>query len=157
MMPKLKEKTFTQAYSDVDTSIDFSSKQLLIATDDSSIFTWDTIVLSEYNGIYLTEYETVDETRNAYSYYIDKVDFVDANIVFSTTDNEETVDLSDINNGDDAISILNDLDTSESVPDKTIALIDTGVNADDLVDNISVISDSVYDDNGYGTKMYNLY
>ena len=152
---EIKEKTFTQAYSDVDTSIDFSSKQLLIATDDSSIFTWDTIVLSEYNGIYLTEYETVDETRNAYSYYIDKVDFVDANIIFSTTDNEETVDLSDINNGDDALSILNDLDTSESVPDKTIALIDTGVNADDLVDNISVISDSAYDDNGHGTKMYN--
>lgn len=163
-----EEKTSTFATEDegVDVSgIDFSSRQLLVGTEDESIFTWDTIVVSGYNGIYLTEYATVEETRNAYTYYYNKADFVDANITFTVSDNEgtddaseekqeDTADLSEINTGDDALSNLNDMDTTGEVPAGTIAVIDTGINAEGLVDSVSVIGESASDDNGHGTRMF---
>ena len=149
-----KQPTFTTLIEGVDVSgIDFSSKELLIGTEDPAIFTWDTEVVSEYNGIYLTRYQSEEETRNAYTYYYGKADFVDANVVFTVQDNEESADLSQLNEGDDAISNLNDMD-AETVPSKTIAVIDTGINASDLVGSVSVLGGSSADDNGHGTRMY---
>ena len=159
-----KQPTFTSPVEGVDVSgIDFSSRQLLVGTEDESIFTWDTTVVSGYNGIYLTEYASEEETKNAYTYYYGKADFVDANITFTVSDDEEskespkdTSDLSEINTGDDAISNLNDMDTAGTVPEGTIAVIDTGINGEGLVDSVSVIGDSVSDDNGHGTRMYDF-
>ena len=149
-----KKATFTEPIEGVDTTwIDFSSKELLIGTEDPSIFTWDTEVVSEYNGVYLTRYESEEVTRNAYTYYYNKADFVDANVVFTVQDNEESADLSQLNEGDDAISNLNDMD-AETVPSKTIAVIDTGINASDLVGSVSVLGGDASDDNGHGTRMY---
>ncbi|MBR6223218.1 MAG: hypothetical protein IKQ71_07255 [Lachnospiraceae bacterium] len=49
--------TFDKTYPGVSTAgLDFSSKELLIGTSDSSIFTADTEVISELNGVYLTRY-----------------------------------------------------------------------------------------------------
>ncbi|MBR6217052.1 MAG: VaFE repeat-containing surface-anchored protein [Eubacterium sp.] len=162
---KEKQPTFTAPVEGVDVSgIDFSSKQLLVGTEDENIFTWDTIVLSSYNGIYLTEYASEEETKNAYTYYYGKADFVDANITFTVSDDEEikesegsskdTADLSEINTGDDAISNLVDMDTTGTVPKGTIAVIDTGSN-DNTIDAVSLIGDSTADDNGHGTKVIN--
>ena len=150
--------SFTEAVSGVSTAgRDFSSRELMIGTEDSSIFTWDTEVLSEYRGVYLTRYASVEETRNAYTYYYDKAEFVSANITFRVADTEdvqEGADLSNLNEGDDALANLNELSTSGTVPKGTIALIDTGVNGSGLVDSVSVLGDSTEDDNGHGTKMY---
>ena len=151
--------SFAQPVSGVDVSgIDFSSMELLIGTGDTNIFTWDTEVISEYNGIYLTRYSTVEETKNAYTYYYTKADFVSANITFKVTDEAgETgeFDESELNKGDDALSTLNKIENTSAAPDKTIALIDTGVNASDLIESVSLIGGSVSDDNGHGTRMYN--
>ena len=151
-----KESSFTTPVEDVDTTlIDFSSRELLIGTEDPSIFTWDTEVVSEYNGIYLTRYESEEVTKNAYTYYYGKADFVDVNVEFSVQDNEETegADLTNLNDGDDALSNLNDMDP-ETVPARTIAVIDTGINASDLVGSVSVLGGDASDDNGHGTRMY---
>jgi len=170
---KEKKRSFDTETGEVDVSgIDFSSRQLLVGTEDESIFTWDTTVVSGYNGIYLTEYASEEETKNAYTYYYGKADFVDANITFTVSDNEEakkdvkedastdetndTADLSEINTGDDAISNLVDMDTTGTVPDGTIAVIDTGINGEGLVDSVSVIGESTSDDNGHGTRMYDF-
>nr|MCR4609628.1 hypothetical protein [Eubacterium sp.] len=136
-----KQPTFISSVEGVDVSdIDFSSKELLVGTDDPAVFTWDTEVVSEYNGIYLTRFQNEEETKNAYTYYYGKADFVDANVEFSVQDNEETegADLTNLNDGDDAISNLNDMDP-ETVPARTIAVIDTGINASDLVGSVSVL------------------
>ena len=151
--------SFRQAVSGVSTAgIDFSSKELLIKTGDESVFTWDTEVVSEYNGVYLTRYTTVEETKNAYTYYYSKVTSVSANITFRVSDDDnyvtEGADFSDLNEGDDALSNLNDMITPGTVPAKTIALIDTGVNADGLVDAVTVLGGVAYDDNGHGSKMF---
>lgn len=83
--------TFTQVYDGVDVSgKDFSSCELLIATGDASIFTADTEVVSEYNGIYLTRYPDATTTMYAYSYYYNKVELIEVNSVnFKGADNEE--------------------------------------------------------------------
>ena len=157
--------SFTEKVAGISTTgLDFSSKELLVGTEDPTIFTWDTNVISEYNGVYLIRFEDVETTEIAYTYYFTKADFISPNITFTVADNnyvnddsnqdENVADLSNLNQGDDAISILNDLDSIKT-PNKTIALIDTGVNADDLVGSVSVIGDDTSDDNGHGTRMYN--
>ena len=155
-----KQHSFDVPVDGVDVNdTDFSSKQLLVGTEDETIFTWDTTVLSGYNGIYLTEYASEEETKNAYTYYYGKADFVDANITFTVSDNEgsedepkDTADLSEINTGDDAISNLNDMDTAGSASAGTIAVIDTGSNGD-VSESVSIIGDSISDDNGHGTRV----
>lgn len=133
---------------------DFSSKELLIGTDDPSIFTADTDVVSEYNGVYLTRYETVEKTKVAYAYYYKKSTFVSANITFTVADDVDA-DLPDLNEGNDALANMNDMN-AVSTPEKTIALIDTGVNATGLVASVSVLGGPAGDDNGHGTRMYNF-
>ena len=185
-----RQPSFTEQVAGVDISgVDFSSRELMIGTEDPSILTWDTEVLSEYRGVYLTRYSTVEETRNAYTYYYGKAEFVSANITFRVADNENVqenseaadtgedeagdsddseddlkaseeesyqdgADLSNLNEGDDALANLNDLSALRSVPAGTIALIDTGVNGSGLVGSVSVLGGSDSDDNGHGTKMY---
>ncbi len=185
-----RQPSFTEQIAGVDiTGVDFSSRELMIGTEDPSILTWDTEVLSEYRGVYLTRYSTVEETRNAYTYYYGKAEFVSANITFRVADNENVqenseaadtgedeagdsddseddlkaseeesyqdgADLSNLNEGDDALANLNDLSALRPVPAGTIALIDTGVNGSGLVGSVSVLGGSDSDDNGHGTKMY---
>ena len=109
--------------------------------------------MSEYDGVYLTRYGSVEETRKAYIYYSTKADFVDPNISFRISEEEAGADLSDLNQGNDAISRLNDLDSGHAAPGKTVALIDTGVNMD-VVERVSLIGEATSDDNGHGTRMY---
>ena len=133
--------------------IDFSSKELLIGTEDPSVFTADTEVVSEYNGVYLTRYSSVELTKVAYTYYYGKVDFVSANIIFKVADEEYAADMSNVNEGNDALANLNEMGAM-STPDRTIAVIDTGINASDLVGSVSVLGGSTSDNNGHGTAMY---
>ena len=139
-----REPSFTKKVEGVSTSgLDFSSKELLVGTEDPTIFTWDTNVISMYNDVYLIRFDDVQTTENAYTYYYKIADFVSTNNTFKVADEDfvdnstesNVADLSEINQGDDALSILNDLNIS-TTPDKTIALIDTGVNAKDLVDTV---------------------
>ena len=116
--------------------------------------------------VYIKSWETTvyskKEPQKAFTgvYYYDKADFVEANIEFKVSENEDdetsdTADLSEINTGDDAISVLNDIVEDGESAKGTIAVIDTGINADDLIDKVSLLGDDVSDDNGHGTKMYN--
>lgn len=153
-----KTPTFHHTASDVSTAgMDFSSMELLIETDDTAIFTWDTTVVSEYNGVYLTRYSSIEETACAYAYYSVKASYVSPNSVFSVSDTtgngEEIADLSNLNEGDDALSILNDMDAVRT-PIGTVALIDTGVNDGTLVDAVSVIGEDASDLQGHGSRMY---
>lgn len=180
-----RESTFAYIVEGVDISgLDFSSRELLIGTEDPGILTWDTEVLSEYRGVYLTRYPSVETTRNAYTYYHGKAEFVACNTTFTvsdqegsaeevteaqedTDDSEEETDdedshLSGQENGADLSSLnagddaLSNLNNMDAVrtPGSTIALIDTGVNEGAFVDTVSVIGENASDDNGHGSRMY---
>ena len=155
---------FDHIYNNVDVS-NIKSTDLFVQTSDSSIFTKNTNVVSNYEDVYIINCNSVDESKSVYSYYKDKVDFIcDLQDTITLSDNEDTADLSDINNTNDAIATLDETidetkDELKNVSSKDysnyIALIDSGVNnieKDDVA--ISVIDDSTNDTVGHGTKMY---
>lgn len=140
-------------------SKDFSSCELLVAADPI-IFTKNTTVLSAYNGVYLLRFSSPEEAMYAYSYYYDKVELIDINaVIFQTSDDEHyeevQADLSDLNQGDDALaeaSALPDVDLKKN----TIALVDTGCEGTNVTQSVSVLGGESKDDNGHGTRMYDV-
>ncbi|HCA21882.1 MAG TPA: hypothetical protein DEO87_05860 [Lachnospiraceae bacterium] len=146
----------------LDLNIDLSGRELLVGTNDPAVFGVHGEVVSGYDGVYLVRFETEEATLEGYKYYSGKADFVDVNIEFGvsgemmreTAGNEED----DNDDCDDGLAKLENL-TEEGeffdVPGGTIAVIDTGINADDLVGRVSLIDDGDgSDDHGHGTKMY---
>lgn len=169
--------TFDTQYEGVSIEgIDFSGCELLIASEDTDIFTADTDVVSECNGIYLTRYSNPVQTRNAYTYYYTRASLVEVNgeVKVSSEEVVETIgeaeenseedgdvpleedhgeaDLSDINMGTDAFSRIN----GTAVPDCKgyIALIDSGSAETGAVKRaVSLIDDNSNDENGHGSEM----
>ena len=155
----------------------FSSCELLVKADPS-VFTRNTEVVSVLDGVYMLRFSSEEETRNAYTYYYDKVQSIDVNVsafTISSGDTEAPVtetpvtetpeqgitevpvpdvaDLSEVNTGEDAFSQVTELpDTSMH---GTIALIDTGCSGKNVRKAVSVIGENAADDNGHGTAMYN--
>ena len=145
--------TFDHYFSNIDTSL-VNTSDLMIQTNDSSIFTKNTNVISNYDDVYIISCDSVEEARYVYSYYVDKVSFIsDMSNVFSLTDEEteDIADLSDVNtDSEDAIAQLNEISTKSY--EGYIALIDTG---SDATNRLSVFDDNGFDENGHGTSMYN--
>ena len=145
---------FDHYFTDIDESL-IETSDLIVTTNDASIFTKNTNVVSNFDNAYIISCDSVEEARYVYSYYVDKVDTItDLSKVISvaTEDNDEDIaDMSDINDGNDALSNLNDIDVNNYAG--YIALIDTGADADV---NFSVVGDDTSDSNGHGTKMLNL-
>lgn len=150
--------TFDHLYADesVVEGIDFSTKRLLVGAADASVFTWDTVVRGEYNGVYLLEFDTELSARSAYTYYRGKVSFVDADIVIdAAADGFIGATPTDIwRPTDNPLSRVSDLIAAwqnGSRPHYDVALIDTGASG--AAGAVSVIGDSVEDDNGHGSAM----
>lgn len=149
--------------NDIDLSkadgIDFSSKRLLVAVNDKHALLDDEKIISQYEDLYLIEYDTELSAKKAYVHYLDNAEFVepDADVFVSEG---EILD-SDIYSETDPLSELEkqvDIDKKENneiyerVP--VIALVDTGVSEDaQVVLRVSMIGDDVNDDNGHGNKM----
>lgn len=150
---------FDHSYSDVNTLV-VNTTSLFVEADDPSVFTKNTTVESNYDNAYIISFETVEEARYAYSYYFDKVNLItDLSNVVTLADNEasetdsteeDVADLSEVNEGDDAIANLNDISVKNY--SGYIALIDSGVKEADA--KVSVLGDDVSDNVGHGSKMY---
>ena len=149
-------------YPGIYSEDDFKSCELLIATSDPSIFTADTEVVSEYMGIYLVRFPDQKATEEAYYQYLKLADYVDVNSEIRAAGKnkkkkknkkkeKEGADLSELNNGDDAFSNVNEIKVKDY--SGCIALIDTGASTSNVIYSVSVIGDEVGDDNGHGTKM----
>ena len=140
---------------------DFSSCELLVKADPG-VFTKNTTVVSELDGVYLLRFASVDETKSAYTYYYDKAEYIDVNeAAFVVSEEqpdedvtvEDTADLSDMNTGEDAFSQVTEL--PDASLRNAVALIDTGCSGKNVKKAVSVIGDSTADDNGHGSDMYN--
>ena len=134
--------------------IDFSSKRLLVGTDDPSIFTEDTQVLSEYDGIYLLAFADEAETMNAYINYYGVADFVESDSAVFIADDEytDTAEADFPDSASDAFTQLNMLPDADGTH-YDVAIIDTGA-ANGVTDSVSVIGGDGVDDNGHGTAMF---
>ena len=146
---------FDHYYSEIDESL-VQTSELLVQTNYSGIFTRSTTVLSNFDDMYIISFEDVQTARYAYSYYIDKVQNITdlSNVISIATDenNEDTADLSSLNETNDPIANLNDIDTVSVDYDGYVALIDTGAPTEIAY---SVIGEDLTDYNGHGTAMYN--
>jgi len=150
---------FDHYFTEINESL-VQTPDLLVQTNDPSIFTKNTNVVSNYDDVYVISCSSVEEARFVYSYYVDKVsNITDMSNVMSiaTEDVEETeevvedvADLDNLNEGNDAIANLDNIEISNY--SGYIALIDTGANADA---NFSVVGDDTSDSNGHGTQMLN--
>lgn len=185
--PAVEENTlvvFDHIYNEgISLSQDFSSCELLVKTSDPSVFTKNTNVVSEYEGVYLLRFANAEETKSAYSYYYGKVGSIEVNkVCFSISTGEETPqetpqeteapaqeetpstevaapkeavpDVADLS----GLNQGNDaLSLAQNLPDTNmsgaIALIDTGCSGADK--SVSVLGGGSGDDNGHGTKMLN--
>lgn len=143
--------------------INFSSCRLLVRTDDIFIFTEDTEILADYDGVYLVGFESEQLTEQMYYHYKETADFVDPDITFNVADESYTTEDDSTHNTNNSFTRLNIL--RDALSEKygntsgwerpSIALIDTGVSADN-VDGVSVIGDTVADDNGHGDAMLDV-
>ena len=125
--------TFTQIYDGVDvTGLDFSSCELLIATKDSSIFTQDTEVVSEYNNIYLTRYPDAEQSKSAYTYYYNICDFIDVNSTIKATDKESEDKGTEASN--DSAEDKGSSDDDEADPEQSEEIPNDGHGEADLTD-----------------------
>ena len=107
---KINRITNLDYFTDIDESL-VETSDLFVKTDDSSVFTKNTNVVSNYDNVYIISFASVEEARFAYSYYVDKVDSIsDLSKVISTATEENDADVADmenLNEGDDAIAQLN--------------------------------------------------
>ena len=142
--------TFDRLYDGVSTAgLNFSGRELLIATSDPAVFTADTEVVSEYKGVYLTRYKDAAQCESAYTYYFNKVSFIDVNSSVKAMSGE--ADLTNLNNESDSISNINDMTPVNC--SGCIALIDSGAAGKNVMKSVSVLGGSAGDDNGHGTMM----
>ena len=147
--------------------LDYSSKRLIIGTDDESIIHCEDEILSNYENIYLLQFATEEETKNAYAYYSSKAEFVSPDTELVAADEEsvssssETTEAEEeMSEEDNPVAILNDVvqehqDGPVDDSPNVIALIDSGITGydDNVVDKVSVIGDNPEDENGHGTDM----
>ena len=66
---------FDHYFTDIDESL-VETSSLLVKTSDSSVFTKNTNVVSNFDDVYVIECASVEEARYVYSYYVDKVDSI---------------------------------------------------------------------------------
>lgn len=136
----------------------FASQRLVILTDDASVIRTDDTVLGQYDNIYLLEYDSIDETMDAYSYYKDLVTAVEPDTAMDAAEEdgiEVDSDVATMTAEDNPIAVLSDTEDSEPVQtaSNVIALIDTGVSeSKNVIDRVSLIDDAL-EGNGHGNDM----
>lgn len=145
-------------------SIDTTS--ILVHTDDASVIEKDDVI-SSYGDTYLLGYDSVSEAGKAYGHYDDIVTdgFVQPNTLFASADeiNQDAPGLDGLDMADLEIeseapaldSLKTELASAAPLHENgVVALIDTGVNEGaNVLDNVSMLGGSPYDDNGHGQKM----
>ena len=164
---------------DVIKDINFDSCRIITAIDESYIFD-KSVILSEYEGVYLLQFEDKDTTMAAYAYLMQYADFIDVDTAVEIAEEDESSEDTPITTDtvmseeenpfkelSDSLKEQPDIDSD----DKVIALIDSGVGHHEtetdeegeehdvliqdehVINSVSVIGEDTADDNGHGDRM----
>ena len=156
---------------------DFSSKELIVKVSDADVVV-DANVSGNYEDVYLMEYDTEAEAKQAFMYYYDntsekKDEFVASNAVFGVATNDDLKVVSEDALADDiqydkdttsldelADAVKSDEEATDGVASllsigytDTIAMIDTGAADADVEESVSMLGEDTTDTNGHGTEM----
>lgn len=132
--------------------LDFSSGRILVKTEDESLLSNESALLSSYEGVYLLQYESPEQAKEAYAYYLDKAEAVELDTDIFVA--EEGAVFDDGDNPPMSPEENPFTEAERTIPmvqgSFDIALIDTGADAEL---SVSVTGAEPYDDNGHGQKM----
>ncbi|MDO4615711.1 MAG: S8 family serine peptidase, partial [Lachnospiraceae bacterium] len=152
----------------IPSDVDFSSMRLIVASESDAAVLDEENVLSEYDGVYLLQYDSIADVQTAYSYYVgaaamNYIDFVDVDALIHVADitGSNLASVDEIAAGEQMAENANPLAELEAAAQSTasfsgnvVALIDTGANADaNVIERVSMIGDDVADNHGHGTDM----
>lgn len=141
-----KPTKFDRYFSLIDENL-IQTEMLFIQATNSDVFTENTNIVSNYDNVYIVAYDSVEEARYAYSYYVDKVEYIsDLSNAIVLASNKQSRNTAPVKN---AITNLNAISTNDY--SGYIALIDTGADGADV--SLSVLGDNGIDYDGHGTEM----
>ena len=63
------DEQMTSLHSDYDNALDFSSMRLVVCTQEDDVIRVTDPVISSHNGVFLLQYESVEDTIDAYVYF----------------------------------------------------------------------------------------
>ena len=107
---------YTDGTADLS-GIDFSSKRLIVGTEDAAVTENDPDVVEALDGMYLIQYATEQEAQNAYQYYTEHADFVEVDTGIKSADNTANSDDEDApkTDGTEDAAIVTDPMTEEEI------------------------------------------
>ena len=149
--------TFDTFYDGVSVEgLDFSGCELLIGTDDAGIFTADTEVVSEYNGIYLTRYADATQTMNAYSYYYTRAALVEVNgtVKANDIDNTENGETEEVSEDDGDVPQQTE---EETAPEEPVEELSNEGHGEADLSNLNNSNDAFSNVDGIGVANYSGY
>ncbi len=131
---------------------DFSSCRILVKTDDEGIFTEQGPVLSSYEGVYLLQFDSPEQAREAYSYYMDKAEAVEVDTGVFIAEGEADEGSNEPEKMSREENPFTEAERTTPLVQGSfdVALIDTGA---DVQTAVSVIGENAQDDNGHGQQM----
>ena len=134
-------------------NINFNETARLIVVEPDKIVDPEH-VMSEYKGVYLLQYASASQARNAYAYYYDHAVLVNVDSVMRVADGDELPEAPDgMTEEENPLTELSE-EKVKSLSGNVIALIDTGASEhDNVVKRVSMFGDDVDDDNGHGDRM----
>jgi hypothetical protein len=129
---------------------DFASKRLIVLTEDESIIDGTENVIAQYGDIYIIQYETVIQCKNAFAYYVDKADAAEPDMTVTAADETATDAKTDItvtkeeNPLDTLSGIAQNAEVVSEGKEPLIALLDTGAAlSDNVIGQVSMIGDEM--------------
>ena len=147
-----------------ESGLDFSSMRLIVAADNEQLLA-DYPVISSYEGLYILQFDSEEDTCRAYIKLCAALAFVEPDGKITAADESdieaepgEDQPAEEIMSPDDnPFEELKDaLSQNDSSADYDIALIDTGASGENIISAVSMIGESTDDDNGHGSKMAEL-
>lgn len=134
---------------------DFSSREIIIATEKADTIVDKDDIVDSGNGMYVLRYDTAEHAKNAYSYYYGKAGFVAPNIAVHAAEGKTSEDAGPADVGAPLDTLKQLGDAKKNASGTVIAVVDSGMPSNGNVTNrVSVINGGteVGDDNGHGTK-----
>ena len=83
--------------------LDFSSCRLMVGAKDRSFFFDESVIVSDYNGLYLLQFEEEETAKEAYLYYAGKAEFVEVDTGIGTAEDAKDGADEDFWQGQDAL------------------------------------------------------
>ena len=131
--------------------LDFTSKRLIVKSFGEMMEGFP--VIAELDGIYLLQYETEEETKEAYIYFLEDGESVEIDKAVSiAVGGEEGEPTELMTEEENPFAEAEEIVVEEINYD--IAIIDTG--ARDAEGMVSVLGDDGFDNNGHGQKMIDI-